>query len=210
MKIPIQLLTHNSTYGKFGSSSALYPAAAPGSCGSQTVLSQATAETGGDQGNGISEPLQTAVAAPVVSANEQYNLEVADIRLRDANLADIYASLKMFESPFVGLITTIDLASKHILKCMSLGQPITEHYPKPVELVVSCNPRYAHHRRKLEAVASARKEWKAAVLERKKAIETWDQFVKAKHDEFKRLFGMVPSDFKDYKDLTVKDFKDIR
>lgn len=133
MKLPIELLTLDSTYGKLGPDPKLYPAPIPGSALSSAGLSVAAAETVAGQGTGSGEHLQSPTTHPLVGtqaetqienpadmeidpadleiewgklpADQYYDFQVDVIRAKDPVMADKYAQLKMYESPFVGKIT---------------------------------------------------------------------------------------------------------
>ena len=108
-----------------------------------------------------------------------------------------YEQLKMYESPFVGKITTIELAAKHMLSCLKTGQPMTGHYPQEPQLEgYQGDPRYAHHHARRLAIEEARKAWKAGVVKRRQAVAEWDQYVEKLHAEYKRMVRTSPDDFK--------------
>lgn len=176
MKLPIELLTLNSTYGKLGQPPGMYaipssdpkfaPAPIPGSALSSAGLSVAAAKTVAGQATGGGEHLQSPTTHPLVGtqaetqienpadieiewdklpADQYYDFQVDVIRAKDPVMADKYAQLKMYESPFVGKITTIELAAKHMLSCLKTGQPMTGHYPQEPRLEgYQGDPRYAH------------------------------------------------------------------
>ena len=239
MKLPIELPTLNSTYGKLGQPGAmyaipssdpkLYTAPVPGSACLPAGLSVAAAETVAGQGMGGGEHLQSATTHPLVgtqveiqidngevadiyevdppsgevpaitwaSESDRYDHDVAVIWSKDPNMAVKYEQLKMYESPFVGKITTIELAAKHMLSCLKTGQPMTGHYPKEPQLDgYQGDPRYAHHHARRLAIEEARKAWKAGVVKRRQAVAEWDQYVEKLHAEYKRMVRTSPDDFK--------------
>ena len=225
MKLPIELLTLNSTYGKLGPDPKFAPAPIPGSALSSACLSGAAAETAAGQGTGSGEHLQSPTTQPLVSAQAEtqienhadmeidpadleiewdklpadryYDFQVDVIRAKDPGMADKYAQLKMYESPFVGKITTIELAAKHMLSCLKTGQPMTGHYPKEPQLEgYQGDPRYEHHHARRLAIEEARKAWKAGVVKRRQAVAEWDQYVEKLHAEYKRMVRTSPEDFK--------------
>ena len=227
MKLPIKLLTLNSTYGKLGqppgmyaipsSDPKLYPAPIPGSALSSAVLSVAAAETVAGQATGGGEHLQSPTTQPLVGtkaetqidpadieidwdklpADQYYDFQVDVIRAKDPGMALKYEQLKMYESPFVGKITTIELAAKHMLSCLKTGQPMTGHYPQEPQLEgYQGDPRYAHHHARRLAIEEARKAWKAGVVKRRQAVAEWDQYVEKLHAEYKRMVRTSPEDFK--------------
>ena len=241
MKLPIELLTLNSTYGKFGQPGAMYaipssdsefaPAPIPGSACLPAGLSVAAAETVAGQCTGGGEHLQSATTHPLVGtqveiqidngtvtdiyevdppsgeevkvewdklpADRYYDFQVDVIRAKDPAMALKYEQLKMYESPFVGKITTIELAAKHMLSCLKTGQPMTGHYPKEPQLEgYQGDPRYAHHHARRLAIEEARKAWKAGVVKRRQAVAEWDQYVEKLHAEYKRMVRTSPDDFK--------------
>ena len=254
MKLPIELLTLNSTYGKLGPDSKFAPAPIPGSALSSAGLSGAAAETVAGQATGGGEHLQSPTTHPLVgtqvetqidngtvteinpadleitvlyhreggfapisdlgvgvlhkptgevpavtwaSESDRYDHDVAVIWSKDPNMAVKYEQLKMYESPFVGKITTIELAAKHMLSCLKTGQPMTGHYPQEPQLKgYQGDPRYAHHHAKRLAVEAARKAWKAGVVKRRQAVAEWDQYVEKLHAEYKRMVRTSPEDFK--------------
>ena len=227
MKLPIELLTLDSTYGKFGQPGAmyaipisdpkLYPAPIPGSACLPAGLSVAVAETVAGQGMGGGEHLQSPTTQPLVGtqaetqidtadmeiewdklpADQYYDFQVNVIRAKDPGMALKYEQLKMYESPFVGKITTIELAAKHMLSCLKTGQPMTGHYPQEPQLEgYQGDPRYAHHHARRLAIEEARKAWKAGVVKRRQAVAEWDQYVEKLHAEYKRMVRTSPEDFK--------------
>lgn len=222
MKLPL-----NSTYGKLGQPPGMYaipssdpkfaPAPIPGSALSSAGLSGAAAETVAGQGTGGGEHLQSPTTHPLVGtqvevqidpadieiewdklpADQYYDFQVQVIRAKDPVMADKYAQLKMYESPFVGKITTIELAAKHMLSCLKTGQPMTGHYPQEPQLEgYQGDPRYAHHHARRLAIEEARKAWKAGVVKRRQAVAEWDQYVEKLHAEYKRMVRTSPEDFK--------------
>ena len=229
MKLPIELLTLNSTYGKLGPDSKFAPAPIPGSGCLPAGLSGAAAETVAGQATGGGELAQSPTTRPLVgtqaevqidngtvtemyvvdpptgevpavtwaSESDRYDHDVAVIWSKDPNMAVKYEQLKMYESPFVGKITTIELAAKHMLSCLKTGQPMTGHYPQEPQLKgYQGDPRYAHHHAKRLAVEEARKAWKAGVVKRRQAVAEWDQYVEKLHAEYKRMVRTSPEDFK--------------
>lgn len=131
------------------------------------------------------------------SESDRYDHDVAVIWSKDPNMAVKYEQLKMYESPFVGKITTIELAAKHMLSCLKTGQPMTGHYPQEPRLKgYQGNPRYAHHHARRLAIEEARKAWKAGVVRRRQAVAEWDQYVGKLHAEYKRMVRTSPDDFK--------------
>ena len=138
-------------------------------------------------------------------ADQYYDFQVDVIRAKDPGMADKYAQLKMYESPFVGKITTIELAAKHMLSCLKTGQPMTGHYPQEPQIEgYQGDPRYAHHHARRLAIEEARKAWKAGVVKRRQAVAEWDQYVEKLHAEYKRMVRTSPDDFKsDASILTV-------
>ena len=239
MKLPIELPTLNSTYGKLGQPPGMYaipssdhkfaPAPIPGSALSSAGLSVAAAETVAGQGTGGGELAQSPATQPLVgtqvevqiengkvadmyvvdppsgevpavtwaSESDRYDHDVAVIWSKDPNMAVKYEQLKMYESPFVGKITTIELAAKHMLSCLKTGQPITGHYHQEPQLKgYQGHPRYAHHHARRLAIEEARKAWKAGVVKRRQAVEEWDQYVEKLHAEYKRMVRTSPDDFK--------------
>ena len=293
MKLPIELLTPNSTYGKLGPDSKFAPAPIPGSGCLPAGLSVAAAETVAGQATGGGEHLQSPTTQPLVGtqaetqiekladmeidpadleieilyrreggfapitdsgvrvthkptgltvestegrsqhrnvylavaklkemlagrykvdppsgeeveiewdklpADQYYDFQVQVIRAKDPGMALKYEQLKMYESPFVGKITTIELAAKHMLSCLKTGQPMTGHYPQEPRLDgYQGNPRYAHHHARRLAIEEARKAWKAGVVKRRQAVAEWDQYVEKLHAEYKRMVRTSPEDFK--------------
>lgn len=235
MKLPIELLTLDSTYGKLGQPPGMYaipssdpkfaPAPIPGSALSSAGLSLAAAKTVAGQATGGGEHLQSPTTHPLVGtkvetqienpadieidhadieiewdklpADQYYDFQVDVIRAKDPVMADKYAQLKMYESPFVGKITTIELAAKHMLSCLKTGQPMTGHYPQEPQLKgYQGDPRYAHHYARRLAIEEARKAWKAGVVKRRQAVAEWDQYVEKLHAEYKRMVRTSPDDFK--------------
>ena len=217
MKLPIELLTLNSTYGKLGPDSKFAPAPIPGSGCLPAGLSGAAAETVAGQATGGGEHLQSPTTRPLVGtqaetqidtaniesewdklpADQYYDFQVDVIRAKDPGMADKYAQLKMYESPFVGKITTIELAAKHMLSCLKTGQPMTGHYPQEPQLEgYQGDPRYAHHHARRLAIEEARKAWKAGVVKRRQAVAEWDQYVEKLHAEYKRMVRTSPEDYK--------------
>ena len=131
------------------------------------------------------------------SESDRYDHDVAVIWSKDPNMAVKYEQLKMYESPFVGKITTIELAAKHMLSCLKTGQPMTGHYPQEPQLEgYQGDPRYAHHHARRLAIEEARKAWKAGVVKRRQAVAEWDQYVEKLHAEYKRMVRTSPDDFK--------------
>ena len=229
MKLPTELLTLNSTYGKLGPDPKFAPAPIPCSWCLPAGLSHAAAETVAGQATDDDEHLQSPTTQPLVgtqvetqiengkvsdmyvvdpqtgevpavtwaSESDRYDHDVAVIWSKDPVMADKYAQLKMYESPFVGKITTIELAAKHMLSCLKTGQPMTGHYPQEPQLDgYQGDPRYAHHHAKRLAVEAARKAWKAGVVKRRQAVAEWDQYVEKLHAEYKRMVRTSPDDFK--------------
>ena len=217
MKLPIELLTLNSTYGKLGPDSKFAPAPIPGSGCLPAGLSGAAAETVAGQATGGGELAQSPTTRPLVGtqveiqinpadieiewdklpADQYYDFQVQVIRAKDPGMALKYEQLKMYESPFVGKITTIELAAKHMLSCLKTGQPMTGHYPQEPQLEgYQGDPRYAHHHARRLAIEEARKAWKAGVVKRRQAVAEWDQYVEKLHAEYKRMVRTSPEDFK--------------
>lgn len=217
MKLPIELLTLNSTYGKLGPDPKFAPAPIPGSGCLPAGLSVAAAKTVAGQATGGGEHLQSPTTQPLVStqvevqidpadieidwdklpADQYYDFQVQVIRAKDPGMALKYEQLKMYESPFVGKITTIELAAKHMLSCLKTGQPMTGHYPQEPQLEgYQGDPRYAHHHARRLAIEEARKAWKAGVVKRRQAVAEWDQYVEKLHAEYKRMVRTSPEDFK--------------
>ena len=300
MKLPIELLTLNSTYGKLGPDPKFAPSPIPCSALSSAAARVAAAETAAGQGTGGGEHLQSPTTHPLVGtqvevqiengkvaeintndieihpadleieilyrregsfsqitdsgvrvthkptgltvestegrsqhrnvylavvklkeilaaryrvdppsseeveiewdklpADQYYDFQVQVIRAKDPVMADKYAQLKMYESPFVGKITTIELAAKHMLSCLKTGQPMTGHYPQEPQLEgYQGAPRYAHHHARRLAIEEARQRWKAGVVKRRQAVAEWDQYVEKLHAEYKRMVRTSPDDFK--------------
>ena len=217
MKLPIELLTLNSTYGEFGADPKFAPAPIPGSGCLPTGLSGAAAETVAGQATGSGELAQSPTTRPLVgtqveiqinpadieiewdklTADQYYDFQVQVIRAKDPGMALKYEQLKMYESPFVGKITTIELAAKHMLSCLKTGQPMTGHYPQEPQLDgYQGDPRYAHHHARRLAIEEARKAWKAGVVKRRQAVAEWDQYVEKLHAEYKRMVRTSPDDYK--------------
>ena len=142
-------------------------------------------------------PTGEVPAVTWASESDRYDHDVAVIWSKDPNMAVKYEQLKMYESPFVGKITTIELAAKHMLSCLKTGQPMTGHYPMEPQLKgYQCDPRYAHHHARRLAIEEARKAWKAGVVKRRQAVAEWDQYVEKLHAEYKRMVRTSPDDFK--------------
>jgi len=200
------------------------PAPIPCSALSSAAARVAAAETAAGQGTGGGEHLQSPTTHPLVgtqvevqiengkvaeintsevpavtwaSESDRYDHDVAVIWSKDPNMAVKYEQLKMYESPFVGKITTIELAAKHMLSCLKTGQPMTGHYPQEPQLEgYQGNPRYAHHHARRLAIEEARQRWKAGVVKRRQAVAEWDQYVEKLHAEYKRMVRTSPDDFK--------------
>lgn len=111
----------------------------------------------------------------------------------------------MFQSQYVGLITTPEQAIDHIAQCRRDNNPIGGS--EAVELSAQSTSlkhkqyierRYAPHKLKREAVEAARKGWKDAIAQKEAAMKQWEAFVKWHHDNYARLKKMPAESFLSY------------
>lgn len=131
---------------------------------------------------------------PVVSEEEYYAAIVAQLRPSNPTEAKLIERLRLFQSQYVGLITTPEQAIDHIAQCRRDNTPIGGS--DAVELSAQSTSlkhkqyierRYAPHKLKREAVESARKGWKDAIAQKEAAMKQWDAFVKWHHDNYAQL-----------------------
>lgn len=139
---------------------------------------------------------------PRVSEEEYYAAIVALIGQSNPDEAKLIGRLRLFQSQFVGLITSPEQAIDHIAQCRASNIPVGGSEavglsPQSVSLKHKqyIDRRYAPHRAKKAAVESARQDWKKAIADREAAILQWDTFVKWHHDNYNRLKAMEPDAF---------------
>ncbi len=139
---------------------------------------------------------------PVVSEEEYYAAIVAQLRPSNPTEAKLIARLRLFQSQYVGLITTPEQAIDHIAQCRRDNTPIGGS--DAVELSAQSTSlkhkqyierRYAPHKLKREAVEAARKGWKDAIAQKEAAMKQWDSFVKWHHDNYAQLRKMPVESF---------------
>lgn len=131
---------------------------------------------------------------PVVSEEEYYAAIVAQLRPSNPTEASLIERLRLFQSQYVGLITTPEQAIDHIAQCRRDNNPIGGS--EAVELSAQSTSlkhkqyierRYAPHKAKREAVEAARNGWKDAIAQKEAAMKQWDAFVKWHHDNYAQL-----------------------
>ena len=134
---------------------------------------------------------------PVVSEEEYYAAIVAQLRPSNPTEASLIERLRLFQSQYVGLITTPEQAIDHIAQCRRDNNPIGGS--EAVELSAQSTSlkhkqyierRYAPHKLKREAVEAARKGWKDAIAQKEAAMKQWDAFVKWHHDNYAQMKKM--------------------
>ena len=137
---------------------------------------------------------------PRVSEEEYYAAIVALIGQSNPDEAKLIGRLRLFQSQFVGLITSPEQAIDHIAQCRAANIPVggseaVDLSPQAVSLKHKqyIDRRYAPHRAKKAAVESARQDWKKAIADRDAAILQWDTFVKWHHDNYNRIRAL-PAD----------------
>lgn len=142
---------------------------------------------------------------PVVSEEEYYAAIVAQLRPSNPTEASLIERLRLFQSQYVGLITTPEQAIDHIAQCRRDNNPIGGS--EAVELSAQSTSlkhkqyierRYAPHKLKREAVEAARKGWKDAIAQKEAAMKQWEAFVKWHHDNYARLKKMPAESFLSY------------
>ena len=142
---------------------------------------------------------------PVVSEEEYYAAIVAQLRPSNPTEASLIERLRLFQSQYVGLITTPEQAIDHIAQCRRDNTPIGGS--DAVELSAQSTSlkhkqyierRYAPHKAKREIVEAARKSWKDAIAQKEAAMKQWDAFVKWHHDNYARLKKMPAESFLSY------------
>lgn len=139
---------------------------------------------------------------PVVSEEEYYAAIVAQLRPSNPTEASLIERLRLFQSQYVGLITTPEQAIDHIAQCRRDNNPIGGS--EAVELSAQSTSlkhkqyierRYAPHKAKREAVEAARKGWKDAIAQKEAAMKQWDNFVKWHHDNYAQMKKMPVESF---------------
>lgn len=137
---------------------------------------------------------------PRVSEEEYYAAIVALIGQSNPDEAKLIGRLRLFQSQFVGMITSPEQAIDHIAQCRAANIPVggseaVDLSPQAVSLKHKqyIDRRYAPHRAKKAAVESARQDWKKAIADRDAAIMQWDTFVKWHHDNYNRIRAL-PAD----------------
>lgn len=139
---------------------------------------------------------------PVVSEEEYYAAIVAQLRPSNPTEASLIGRLRLFQSQYVGLITTPEQAIDHIAQCRRDNNPIGGS--EAVELSAQSTSlkhkqyierRYAPHKAKREAVEAARKGWKDAIAQKEAAMKQWDAFVKWHHDNYAQMKKMPVESF---------------
>lgn len=139
---------------------------------------------------------------PVVSEEEYYAAIVAQLRPSNPTEASLIERLRLFQSQYVGLITTPEQAIDHIAQCRRDNNPIGGS--EAVELSAQSTSlkhkqyierRYAPHKLKREAVEAARKGWKDAIAQKEAAMKQWDAFVKWHHDNYAQMKKMPVESF---------------
>ena len=139
---------------------------------------------------------------PVVSEEEYYAAIVAQLRPSNPTEAKLIERLRLFQSQYVGLITTPEQAIDHIAQCRRDNNPIGGS--EAVELSAQSTSlkhkqyierRYAPHKLKREAVEAARKGWKDAIAQKEAAMKQWEAFVKWHHDNYAQMKKMPVESF---------------
>ena len=139
---------------------------------------------------------------PVVSEEEYYAAIVAQLRPSNPTEASLIERLRLFQSQYVGLITTPEQAIDHIAQCRRDNNPIGGS--EAVELSAQSTSlkhkqyierRYAPHKLKREAVEAARKGWKDAIAQKEAAMKQWEAFVKWHHDNYAQMKKMPVESF---------------
>lgn len=139
---------------------------------------------------------------PVVSEEEYYAAIVAQLRPSNPTEASLIERLRLFQSQYVGLITTPEQAIDHIAQCRRDNNPIGGS--EAVELSAQSTSlkhkqyierRYAPHKLKREAVEAARKGWKDAIAQKEAAMKQWDAFVKWHHNNYAQMKKMPVESF---------------
>lgn len=139
---------------------------------------------------------------PTFSEDEYYAGIVEEMRLSNPTEADLILRLKLYQSQYVGLITTPEQACAHIIACRADKVPIGGH--EPVELPPQSTSlahkqyierRYAPHRAKKAVVDKARDDWKKAVAERAAVVKQWDEYVQWFHKNYNLVKSLPPASF---------------
>lgn len=151
--------------------------------------------------SGFNTQIELTPAEVPVSPEQHYSNVVAQMMQINSALAKQIESLRLYESPLVGIITTPEMAADHITRCHELGLPVMGNVAN--EDIVSTSlshkqyieRRYRGHKLKRQAVDAARKAWKKAVEDRKQAMLDWDNYVKYLHSEFNRISKEPASNF---------------
>lgn len=139
---------------------------------------------------------------PKVSEDEYYAHVVEEMGRSNPTEADLIMRLKLYQSQYVGLITTPEQACDHIIRCRADKVPIGGH--EPVELPPQSTSlahkqyierRYAPFRAKKLVVDKAREDWKKAVAERAVVIRQWDEYVQWFHKNYNLVKSLPPESF---------------
>lgn len=150
-----------------------------------------------DVGPKVVEYVSADKDEPKISEEAYYAAIVEQLAPSNPTEAKLIARLRLFQSQYVGLITTPEQAIDHIAQCRRDNVPIGG--VDAVELSAQSTSlkhkqyierRYAPHKAKREQVELARKGWKDAIAQREAALKEWDSFVKWHHDNYNRIKKM--------------------
>lgn len=150
-----------------------------------------------DVGPKVVEYVSADKDEPKISEEAYYAAIVEQLAPSNPTEAKLIARLRLFQSQYVGLITTPEQAIDHIAQCRRDNVPIGG--VDAVELSAQSTSlkhkqyierRYAPHKAKKEQVELARKGWKDAIAQREASIKEWDNFVKWHHDNYNRIKKM--------------------
>lgn len=150
-----------------------------------------------DVGPKVVEYVSADKDEPKISEEAYYAAIVEQLAPSNPTEAKLIARLRLFQSQYVGLITTPEQAIDHIAQCRRDNVPIGG--VDAVELSAQSTSlkhkqyierRYAPHKAKREQVELARKGWKDAIAQREAALKKWDAFVKWHHDNYNRIKKM--------------------
>lgn len=150
-----------------------------------------------DVGPKVVEYVSADQDEPKISEEAYYAAIVEQLAPSNPTEAKLIARLRLFQSQYVGLITTPEQAIDHIAQCRRDNVPIGG--VDAVELSAQSTSlkhkqyierRYAPHKAKKEQVEMARKGWKDAIAQREAALKEWDSFVKWHHDNYNRIKKM--------------------
>ena len=144
----------------------------------------------------VSEPeplpeLGLAAHPATMTPESVYSTLVGMLALHNPDEARLIEGLRLYESQYVGVITTVEQAVDHINKCREHNEPIDRNIPDKgdpdLKHKMYIERRFKHYKLKKIVVEEKRAAWKKAIEDKKAAIAGWDAYVKTMHDEFNRV-----------------------